>query len=1099
MKNVIRVLTVIIAVFALATCNNFFHDLIPPDDNIILSFEVDGQIGEAEISDNSIIVTVEKGTEIHSLIPRIKVSNKATLFPVTLDYVQAAFPNANLAEAAMKMSRTTDLVTAVTDLIKENPNFNVPSLNIPFDFTGPVTILVMSGQGNIRQYIVNVVEDSGNPKILNMRFSKYNNPELVSDALCGFNGKNIWVYALYPAEMRDELSFALVPSFEILGEKLEIDIGTYTVDYAEITSSETPVQYRKYFNTPFAKNIKVTRNGIEETYTLYVIFSEDPDSIRSITDFRFTVDDNSDIASNAVSLIVNNDNTGTISVQVYYTGAKPSTLIPRFISPGTVSVGNNTQTTGVNSHDFSSPIQYRVVSRNGLYVRTYTVKTEFINITGNMPSIMSFKFSVALNPELVQDSQGQISNGSIFIEARYGGTDVPENIAPEFTADGIVKVSGSVQVSGASSQNFMRKIKYTVENPQYSGLTRDYWVECSMIRDTSSYAAITSFSFHPDDNGGYENCGLTEETYAKIDHAMGIITVYVTAGHGITTKILSPRFTAAGQVSVGGTPQVSGQSGQMFDSPITYTVVSPNGNNKRTYIVNLKELQSTVFVNASATGLNDGTSWENAFVNLKDACDLVALVPEDMPKEVWIAKGTYKPKGTTSSDYFPLVSSTSYIGGFAGYETNKNQRNPSANPVIISGNSGNSYLFYRQDSGVALDWDYEYILWEKHRKYNADTGRYVLDYDAYEKEWNEYLNEVYSHNPIPRRDFWFYDLQFKDLNAYGNAVYLYGSGTAEFTNVIFDNLITSGHGAAISSNGYNVVLKNSIIRNCASHCAMIVMGSDDYSSQGLGNLTMINSEIYNNKMTGMIYGTVMIQSGTFTMDGGKISNNTCTYQYGAGVDIRSNATFIMNSGTISGNINISTDNPSNKEYIFGGGVYVNGGNFIMNGGTISGNIVSGHGGGVYVNGTFTMNGGTISANIAQKSGGGVYSMKTFTQKNGTISGNTAIESGGGVYVNGGKFIKSGGTITGYANDNSLNGNVVKDNSNVVQNGKGHAVYAAGGTEEIEVTTTIPGEPPTTNTEIVTIPYVRRRENTVNDNLSYDYNGGSPNVTGTWEQ
>ena len=41
------------------------------------------------------------------------------------------------------------------------------------------------------------------------------------------------------------------------------------------------------------------------------------------------------------------------------------------------------------------------------------------------------------------------------------------------------------------------------------------------------------------------------------------------------------------------------------------------------------------------------------------------------------------------------------------------------------------------------------------------------------------------------------------------------------------------------------------------------------------------------------------------------------------------------------------------------------------------------------------------------------------------------------------FTKTGGTITGYADD-PVNGNVVKDDSGMVQNDNGHAVYAIGG-------------------------------------------------------
>src|SRR5690606_12302184 len=43
-----------------------------------------------------------------------------------------------------------------------------------------------------------------------------------------------------------------------------------------------------------------------------------------------------------------------------------------------------------------------------------------------------------------------------------------------------------------------------------------------------------------------------------------------------------------------------------------------------------------VYVDANATGANDGSSWEDAFVDLQDALNGPAA-------EIWVAKGTYRP------------------------------------------------------------------------------------------------------------------------------------------------------------------------------------------------------------------------------------------------------------------------------------------------------------------------------------------------------------------------------------------------------------------------------------------------------------------------
>jgi hypothetical protein len=674
MKHGVTVLSGIIMAALLGACNNFFHDLVPPDGDRIISFEIDGQAGPARIGDSTVEVEVIKNTSLLSVLPRVSVSQGATLLPVTMDYVKAAFPNVDLVETAVKISGSSDLVNTITDLIKANPDFTIPVLDIPIDFLGPVTMLVISGQGAIRQYTVTVFEDSGEPRLLRFGFSKYDNAELLSDARCLINEQNKTAEAdaVYPAEM-DYLSYALVPSFEILGDSL-------IIDGEELASGVTAVPFAQALGTQ-TKTITVTRGGESKDYTLSVTFGEDPDSVRSITDFRFNRADNAGIAANAVASIINTDNTGTITVQVFYAGARPSALTPRFISPGTVSVAGKVQTSGETSRDFTSPVEYRVVSKNGQYTRTYTVRVELINLTDSAPRITLFRFSAALNAELVQDAEGQISEGLVIIDARYGGVNPPDTLIPEFRAEGLVTVYGSVQVSDSSAQDFFRQIKYTVTNPLNPLLTRDYWVQCRFARDTSSDAAITSFGFYPEDNSG-----LDDAVMGKIDKINGKITVYAPVGSGFTTRTMFPRFTAAGQLSVEGVPQSSGQSGQIFNAPVTYTVVSANGLNSRSYTVDVRELTSTMYVNQNAVGFGDGTSWENAFRYLQSACEAAAQFPEDAPKEIWIAAGTYRPKNI--DDYFQLSANTSYIGGFEGNETSKSQRNTAENPVYISGDLG---------------------------------------------------------------------------------------------------------------------------------------------------------------------------------------------------------------------------------------------------------------------------------------------------------------------------------------------------------------------------------------------------------------------------
>lgn len=92
----------------------------------------------------------------------------------------------------------------------------------------------------------------------------------------------------------------------------------------------------------------------------------------------------------------------------------------------------------------------------------------------------------------------------------------------------------------------------------------------------------------------------------------------------------------------------------------------------------------TVFVNATVVGgLNNGTSWPNAFISL-DAALAVAAPGQ----AIWVSAGTYKPATT-----FLVQTGVAVYGGFSGTETALNQRNPLTNVCILSGDLlGNDVL-----------------------------------------------------------------------------------------------------------------------------------------------------------------------------------------------------------------------------------------------------------------------------------------------------------------------------------------------------------------------------------------------------------------------
>ena len=93
---------------------------------------------------------------------------------------------------------------------------------------------------------------------------------------------------------------------------------------------------------------------------------------------------------------------------------------------------------------------------------------------------------------------------------------------------------------------------------------------------------------------------------------------------------------------------------------------------------------ATVYVDSSANGAQDGSSWSDAFLCVQQGIDSAS--PGD---EVWIAEGTYYPNDLDPNNLdptqaFSLANDVTVVGGFAGYETNLTDR-VGFHPVVLSG------------------------------------------------------------------------------------------------------------------------------------------------------------------------------------------------------------------------------------------------------------------------------------------------------------------------------------------------------------------------------------------------------------------------------
>jgi hypothetical protein len=98
----------------------------------------------------------------------------------------------------------------------------------------------------------------------------------------------------------------------------------------------------------------------------------------------------------------------------------------------------------------------------------------------------------------------------------------------------------------------------------------------------------------------------------------------------------------------------------------------------------IAQAQTVRYVNAAATGANDGSSWANAFTKINNAINNA-----NYGDSLWVAQGTYTPTSGTSRDSAIIIKNgVNLFAGFNGTETQLNQRNFVQYPTILSGDIG---------------------------------------------------------------------------------------------------------------------------------------------------------------------------------------------------------------------------------------------------------------------------------------------------------------------------------------------------------------------------------------------------------------------------
>jgi len=191
---------------------------------------------------------------------------------------------------------------------------------------------------------------------------------------------------------------------------------------------------------------------------------------------------------------------------------------------------------------------------------------------------------------------------------------------------------------------------------------------------------------------------------------------------------------------------------------------------------------ATVYVKKTATGANNGTSWTDAFTDLR-----AALLVATSSDEIWVAADTYTPTSSIDRSFsFQLVSGVGVYGGFNGTETLRDQRNPATNVTILSG-----------DIGVALDPSdnsYHVVNASGTDATAVIDGFTIIDGNADGSSPNNLGGGLYCDPGGPTMA----NLVFANNSAANGGGLCSRNGDVTLTNCVFSNNNSTGYGGGVS-------------------------------------------------------------------------------------------------------------------------------------------------------------------------------------------------------------------------------------------------------------------------------------------------------------
>jgi len=418
-----------------------------------------------------------------------------------------------------------------------------------------------------------------------------------------------------------------------------------------------------------------------------------------------------------------------------------------------------------------------------------------------------------------------------------------------------------------------------------------------------------------------------------------------------------------------------------------------------------------IYVDDDANGLNDGTSWQNAYNYLHDA--LEDANSSDKPVEIWVAQGIYRPDRSSdepngSGDReatFQLINGVTIKGGYAGFgQSDPNTRDIGKYETILSGYLNGNYSYH--------------VVIGSGNDANAVLDGFTITGGYGNWQYNEYGGWMYNDHGSPTVANCIFSM---NLGRYGGCVYNY------YGNPVFVNCMFSGGGDCYSGGMFNRY-SNPMLTDCTFSENVAYDG--EYCTEGGGGMynwysspILTNCTFSKNRAGGgggMLnnHSSAILMQCTFTENSGRLCGGMCNGD--SSTAKLTDCTFSRNSGYSGGGIyngeiydgqsTLTLNNCifSENSARAGGGVYDKSNSVTVINCSFIGNLAyasgtqGGRGGGLYYTQAGYLTSPTIincifSGNTAVYYGGGIYSDRSNpTIVNCIFSGNKAGEKGGGI-------------------------------------------------------------------------------------------------------